>query len=58
MWWYAKNGNREGPIPLSQLKDLFECGDLKPDDQVWTESMKDWKPAFVITDIEHYLNLN
>ena len=39
-------------------KIVFERGDLKPDDQVWTESMKDWRPAFVITDIEHYLNLN
>jgi len=50
MWWYTKNGQQLGPIPRSQLKRLFDCGDLKPDDQIWTEGMKSWKNAFIISD--------
>jgi len=58
LWWYTKNGTQAGPIPLAQLKDLYQQGELKPDEQVWTENMPNWQPAFVITDMKRYLKLN
>ena len=49
MWWYTKNGQQAGPIPFPHLKDLLDRGNLKPNDHIWTEGMKDWAAAHTMS---------
>ena len=44
-WYYAKNGNRNGPVEPDEIKGLFQSGEIKPDDLVWEEGMPDWVRA-------------
>ena len=44
-WYYAKNGNRNGPVEPDEIKKLFQAGEIKPDDLVWEEGMPDWVRA-------------
>ena len=53
-WWYTRNGQQLGPIAIEQLKNMFGCGDLKPDEQVWTDGMKFWKAAKDVPEIAPY----
>ena len=44
-WFYAKNGQQNGPVTLEQLRQLARSGGLDAKDLVWNSSMKDWEPA-------------
>jgi len=45
-WYYAREGNQNGPISRGQLASLAANGGLDPvKDLVWNSSMKDWTPA-------------
>src|SRR6516162_3514020 len=44
-WYYARNGNRQGPVPEDRLRELAAGGGLRPDDLVWQEGMPDWTSA-------------
>lgn len=45
-WFYAQAGRQEGPVTLAELKAKAADGTLDPrHDLVWTQGMKDWKPA-------------
>ena len=44
-WYYAKNGERRGPVSLAKLRSLAEDGWLAPADPVWRAGMADWVPA-------------
>ena len=44
-WYYARDGQRQGPVPKERLVDLAREGWLSPDDLVWTEGMSEWQPA-------------
>jgi hypothetical protein len=44
-WYYVRDGQRQGPVQLPQLKQLAAGGSLRPDDLVWNESMPSWSPA-------------
>jgi len=48
-WYVARRGEdgnkRYGPVPLRQLRDLLDAGDVRPDDLVWCEGMAGWLPA-------------
>lgn len=44
-WYYAKGGQKQGPITSEQLRALAKSGALEATDLVWTEGMKDWKKA-------------
>ncbi len=44
-WYYLKDGKREGPIPESELLEMFKAEDLDLRTLVQTESMKYWRPA-------------
>ena len=47
-WYYAKSGQRHGPVNDQQLKELAELGQLGQTDLVWCERMSDWKAASTI----------
>jgi hypothetical protein len=44
-WYYARKGERFGPVPLAKVKSLADKGWLMPDDLVWRPGMTDWRPA-------------
>ena len=45
MWFYAKDGNREGPVALEELRKLLETHHLPLTTVVWTRGMDQWRPA-------------
>lgn len=42
-WYYAVNGQRQGPIPDSELAQLASSGVIKPDTLVWRQGMANWQ---------------
>lgn len=52
-WWYSKDGQRLGPVPLTVLHDLAASGDLQRDTLVWCEGMGDWLEVQYVKDLEH-----
>jgi hypothetical protein len=45
LWFYASNGQQQGPFPEVQLRDLITRGTVRPDTLVWTEGMSGWQRA-------------
>ena len=44
-WYYAQQGQRQGPVAEEELKQLAAAGQLKPTDKVWKNGMAAWQPA-------------
>ena len=44
-WFYASNGQQQGPYPEAQLRDLITRGTVGADTLVWTEGMSGWQRA-------------
>jgi GYF domain 2/ABC-2 type transporter len=44
-WYFARNGERSGPVGFDELKRRASTGLLWADDLVWGEGEPDWKPA-------------
>lgn len=44
-WYYVHGGDRQGPVDRETLDSVARGGGLSPEDLVWTEGMKDWRPA-------------
>jgi hypothetical protein len=45
-WYYARDGQQNGPVALAELQRMAAAGLLDPrKDMVWTEGMGDWQPA-------------
>lgn len=44
-WYYAKGGQRNGPITPDQLRQLASVGTLLPTDLVWKQGMSQWDEA-------------
>ncbi len=44
-WFYASNGQQQGPYPEAQLRDLITRGTVSADTLVWTEGMSGWQKA-------------
>src|SRR6185437_8233210 len=45
MWFFARNNQQEGPIPESQLQQLFANQTLHADTLVWSDNLSNWTPA-------------
>lgn len=43
-WYYALNGQQQGPVPESEIASLAAAGTLKPDTLIWSEGLADWQP--------------
>ncbi|MGD7653306.1 MAG: DUF4339 domain-containing protein [Verrucomicrobiales bacterium] len=50
-WFYAKDGQQNGPVAKEQLVELLRNGTLTPQDMVWTSSMSDWQPAANVQEL-------
>src|ERR1700733_5373329 len=44
-WFYASNGQQQGPYPGAQLRELIARGTVTPDTLVWSEGMAGWQRA-------------
>ncbi len=50
-WWYSKNGERQGPVSSSQLRQLAQTGELLPTDMVFKEGASQWTLASTINNL-------
>ncbi len=55
LWYYVWEGRTEGPIPESELTQMFSERRLMPDTFVWTEPMAEWVPAVRIESFQSHL---
>src|SRR6266436_1497873 len=44
-WFYAADGQQQGPFPEAQLRDFIVRGTVRADTLVWTEGMSGWQRA-------------
>jgi hypothetical protein len=44
-WWYERNGQQMGPVPLEKLQELAAARELAPTALVWTAGMPTWARA-------------
>lgn len=44
-WYYAKDGQRQGPVSLAELKEMVTTGALHGEDLIWNSTMPSWMPA-------------
>ena len=44
-WFYASNGQQQGPLVEDQLRDLIARGAVRADTLVWSEGMAGWQKA-------------
>ena len=44
MWYYVKDGARQGPVEEAELSRLVGQYVVRPDTLVWCEGMADWSP--------------
>jgi hypothetical protein len=42
-WFHLQGGERQGPVPLADMRELVLEGTLGPDSWVWADGMPDWK---------------
>ena len=44
-WYYARGGQRYGPVEQAELQRLAAAGQLVANDLVWRSGLPDWLPA-------------
>ena len=44
-WFYAANGQQQGPFPEEQFRDLIARGTVRSDTLVWSDGMAGWQKA-------------
>jgi hypothetical protein len=44
-WFFASQGQQQGPFPEAQLREFIARGTVGADTLVWTEGMADWQKA-------------
>ncbi len=50
-WFYASEGQQQGPFPETQLRQLIASGTVTADTLVWSEGMAGWQRAGEIPDL-------
>jgi hypothetical protein len=43
-WFYALNGQQQGPVSDAALDELLRSGTINPDTLVWHNALADWQP--------------
>jgi hypothetical protein len=44
-WYYAIGQQQHGPVPETELLELFRLAAIGPDNYVWTDGFTDWQKA-------------
>ena len=50
-WYYARNNQQQGPVPLHALQEMAHSGQLQPGDLVWRQGMPNWLPAAQVPEL-------
>jgi hypothetical protein len=50
-WYYTKNKQKVGPVPLDSLKEKRRQGELGDDALVWTEGWESWKKVGEVPEL-------
>lgn len=50
-WYYAKAGEKVGPVTQALLKELADAGELSRTDMVWKQGMTKWVEAGQVTGL-------
>lgn len=51
MWFYAKDGSKEGPVSLEELQTILRENVVPLTTLVWTEGMDQWRPAHEVPEL-------
>jgi hypothetical protein len=51
-WYICRDGRQVGPMSRQQIEQFKNTGKLAPTDDVWTNSMQDWKLASDVFNFE------
>ncbi len=51
VWFYADAGMPQGPVPLSQLKDLADAGRINPDSLYWRAGLDQWTAGNALPEL-------
>jgi TM2 domain-containing membrane protein YozV len=50
-WFYARNGQQNGPVTIAEVREMAVSGRLRLADHVWREGMETWLVAGAVQDI-------
>jgi hypothetical protein len=50
-WYYAQHGEQKGPIDQAAIQNLYQNGQINPQDLVWQEGMPDWVKAETVLSL-------
>jgi hypothetical protein len=50
-WYYARNGQHQGPVTSAQLKQMAAAGQIGPDDLVFKEGSTQWVAASTVAGL-------
>lgn len=50
-WFYARGGQKNGPVGWEMLQQMAAAGGIKPGDLVWSEGMAQWSAAASIASL-------
>lgn len=54
LWYYARNGQRMGPVEEAEILRLAQTGQLAGTDLVWKTGLPDWRPAGQMPELASY----
>jgi uncharacterized RDD family membrane protein YckC len=55
VWYYARGGQRQGPVEDAEIQQLAASGQIAPGDLVWRSGLPDWRPAGEVPEIARFL---
>ena len=50
-WYYAEDGEQQGPVSLAELRSLVTAKRVKSDDLVWCDGMANWLPSAEVAEL-------
>jgi hypothetical protein len=51
-WYYARDGQRQGPVSAETLRHLLETATVSSTTLVWRQGMPDWAPLADVADLD------
>lgn len=55
MWYYSKEDQSRGPVPLEELVGMLRGGSLTGESLTWREGMDDWLPVGQVPEVQQAL---
>jgi uncharacterized RDD family membrane protein YckC len=52
-WWYANKDKKSGPVPIDELKLLYQAGKIDAQTMLWHEGMETWQTLDQVEELDH-----